>query len=173
MLSGRLAKSMLLLSEYTITYELAKAVKGKVVADFLAAHPVMDNENNNDDFPDEQVMVTESQNPWQMYFDGASRASGASIGVIFITSQGDLLPYSFTLGTACTNNEAEYKALIIGMEIAQEMKIKTLQIFGDSKLIINQLIAEFEIRKQELLPYCQRAQQLLEQFCHVKIKHVS
>ncbi|XP_058106410.1 uncharacterized protein LOC131249639 [Magnolia sinica] len=107
-----------------------------------------------------------------MYFDGTSRASRASAEVIFITPQGDLLPYSFTLGAACTNNEAEYKALIIGMEIAQEMKIKMLQIFRDSKLIINQLITEFEIRKQELLPYCRKAQQLLEQFRHVEIKHV-
>ncbi|MGK3945933.1 reverse transcriptase-like protein, partial [Streptomyces caeruleatus] len=72
--------------------------------------------------------------------------------MIFITPQGDLPPYSFMLGTMCTNNEAEYRALIIGMEMAQEIKIKMLHIFSDSKLIINQLTTEFEIRKQELLP---------------------
>ncbi|XP_058080637.1 uncharacterized protein LOC131228787 [Magnolia sinica] len=149
MLSRRLAKWMLLLSEYTITYEPVKAVKGQVVADFLAAHPVTESEIISDDFPDEQVMLVKSQSLWQMYFDVASRASGASAGVIFITPQGDLLPYSFTLGAACTNNEAK-----------------------DSKLIINQLKTEFEIRKQELLPYYQKAQQLLEQFYHVEIKHV-
>ncbi|MGV7989178.1 ribonuclease HI family protein, partial [Mycobacterium kansasii] len=71
------------------------------------------------------------------------------------------------LGTACTNNEAEYRALIIGMEIAQQMEIKLLHIFGDSKLIINQLTTEFEVRKQELLPYCRKAQQL-----HVEIKNI-
>ncbi|MGV7988771.1 reverse transcriptase-like protein [Mycobacterium kansasii] len=77
--------------------------------------------------------------------------------MIFITPQGDLLPCSFTLCTICTNNEAEYRALIIGMEIAHQMGIKLLHIFGDSKLIINQLTIEFEVRKQELLPYCRKA----------------
>ncbi|XP_058068755.1 uncharacterized protein LOC131218089 [Magnolia sinica] len=163
---------MLLLSEYTITYEPGKAVKGQAVVDFLAAHPLTDNEIVSDEFPDEQVMMIESSNSWQVFFDGTSRATGVGAGVIFITPQGDLLPYSFTLGTACTNNEAEYNALIIGMEIAGEMKIKTLQIFRDSKLIINQLTTEFETRKQELLPYCRKVQQLLEQFHHVEIKHV-
>ncbi|MGV7988853.1 reverse transcriptase-like protein, partial [Mycobacterium kansasii] len=113
----------------TISYKPAKAVKGQAVADFLAAHPVAESEEINDEFPDEQVMLTESQSPWQMYFDGAAGTSGAGAGVIFITPQGDLLLYSFTLGTTCTNNEAEYRALIIGMEIAHEMKIKTLHIF--------------------------------------------
>ncbi|XP_058111224.1 uncharacterized protein LOC131254250 [Magnolia sinica] len=163
---------MLLLSEYTITYEPAKAVKEQAVADFLAGHPITGSETICNDFPNEQVMMIESQDQWQMYFDGASRASGAGAGVIFITPQGDLLAYSFTLGTGCMNNEAEYQAHIIGMEIAHENKIKTLHIFGDYKLIINQLTTEFEIRKQELLPYCRKAQQLLEQFYHVKIKHV-
>lgn len=136
MLSGRFAKWMLLLSEYTISYRPVKAVKGQAVVDFLAAHPMVESEEINDDFPDEQVMLVESQSPWQMYFDGAARTSGVGAGVIFITPRGDLLPYSFTLGTTCTNNEAEYRSLIIGMEIAQQMEIKLLHIFGDSKLII-------------------------------------
>ncbi|XP_058099774.1 short-chain dehydrogenase reductase ATA1 [Magnolia sinica] len=97
MLSGRLVKWMLLLSEYTITYELAKAVKGQAVVNFLAAHPVPDNETISDDFPYEQVMMIEPLNLWQMYFDGASKISGTGARVIFITPQGDLLPYSFTL----------------------------------------------------------------------------
>ncbi|XP_058068433.1 uncharacterized protein LOC131217513 [Magnolia sinica] len=59
MLSRRLAKWMLLLSEYMITYEPVKSVKGQAVADFLVAHPVPDNEMISDDFPDEQVMMTE------------------------------------------------------------------------------------------------------------------
>jgi hypothetical protein len=60
MLSGRLAKWMLLLSEYTISYIPTKAVKGQVVTDFLAAHPVTESEEINVDFPDEQVMLVES-----------------------------------------------------------------------------------------------------------------
>ncbi|XP_058103463.1 uncharacterized protein LOC131247036 [Magnolia sinica] len=155
-----------------ITYEPTKVVKGRVVVDFLAAHPVTDYKAIFDEFPDKQVMMTELPNVWQMFFDGAAPVTRAGVGVIFITPQGDLLPYSFTLGTVCTNNEAKYNALIIGMEITSELKIKALRIYGDSKLVINQLTIEFEIRKQELLPYCRRAQHILEQFLNVKIKHI-
>ncbi|XP_058106893.1 uncharacterized protein LOC131250624 [Magnolia sinica] len=78
---------MLLLSKYTIIYELAKAVKGQAVADFLAAHPVADSEMISDDLPDEQVMMIESPNYWQMYFDGASRSSGSGARIIFISPE--------------------------------------------------------------------------------------
>ncbi|XP_058075752.1 uncharacterized protein LOC131224233 [Magnolia sinica] len=172
MLSERLAKWMLLLSEYAITYEPAKAVKGQAVTDFLAAHPVTDCEAILDNFPNDQVMMTKLPKAWQMFFDGAARAMGAGAGVIFITPQGDLLPYSFTLGTTCTNNEAKYNALIIRMEIASELGIKHLQIYGDFKLVINQVTTEFEIRKPELLPYCRKAQHLLEKFLNVEVKHI-
>ncbi|XP_058106436.1 uncharacterized protein LOC131249675 [Magnolia sinica] len=164
MLSGRLAKWMLLLSEYAITYEPVRLVKGQAVADFLAAHPVIDSKAIFDEFPNEQVMMIELPNVWQMFFDGAAQAIAASAGVIFITPQSNLLPYSFTLGTACRNNEAKYNALIIRME--------TFQIYGDFKLVINQLTTEFETWKQELLSYCRRAQRLLEQFLNVEIKHI-
>ena len=58
---------------------------------------------------------------WQMYFDGASRSTGVGAGVIFISPQGDLLPYLFTIVPACTNNEVEYQALIIRLQLALEM----------------------------------------------------
>ncbi|XP_058111219.1 uncharacterized protein LOC131254243 [Magnolia sinica] len=80
MLSERLAKQMLLLSEYEITYELARAIKGQAVGDFLAAHSISDIKMINDDVSDEQVMMTELRGLWQMYFDGASRTSRTSAG---------------------------------------------------------------------------------------------
>ncbi|XP_058111223.1 uncharacterized protein LOC131254248 [Magnolia sinica] len=63
----------LLLSEYMITYEPAKVVNGQAVTDFLAAHPVTDSEIVADEFLDEQIMMIESPNSWQMYFDSTSR----------------------------------------------------------------------------------------------------
>ncbi|XP_058084634.1 uncharacterized protein LOC131232432 [Magnolia sinica] len=142
------------------------------MADFLAAHPMTDCEAILDDFPDEQVMVTKLPKVWQMFFDGAARATGAGAGVIFITPQGDLLPYSFKLGMTCTNNEVEYNALIIRMDIASELGIKHLQIYGDSKLVINQVAMEFEARKLKLLPYCQKTQHLLVKFLNIEVKHI-
>lgn len=81
MLSGRLAKWSLLLSEFDICYVPQKAVKGRALADFLAAHPIEGSEAIIEDLPDEEVLVTQARSPWQMYFDGASKSTGAGIGI--------------------------------------------------------------------------------------------
>ncbi|KAL0427683.1 UNVERIFIED_CONTAM: hypothetical protein Slati_2943100 [Sesamum latifolium] len=72
----------------------------------------------SDDLPDEDVLVVEITPPWKMYFDGASHKEGAGAGVIFVTSEGEVLPYSYTLTQNCSNNVAEYQALIFGRRLA-------------------------------------------------------
>ncbi|XP_070029754.1 uncharacterized protein [Nicotiana sylvestris] len=68
-----------------------------------------------------------------MYFDGAAHRGGAGAGVIFVTSQGEVLPYSFTLMQLCFKNVAEYQALILGLEMVVKMKRLQLQVFGYSQ----------------------------------------
>ncbi|KAL0288520.1 UNVERIFIED_CONTAM: hypothetical protein Sangu_2654200 [Sesamum angustifolium] len=86
----------------------------------------------SDNLPDEDVLVIEVAPPWKMYFDGASHKEGADAGVIFVTSEGEVLPYSFTLTQNCSNNVAEYQALILGLEIVINVKQLPLKIYGDS-----------------------------------------
>jgi len=52
---------------------LQKVLKGQAIADFLAAHPYLDNEELPDDLPDDEVMLAEIK-AWQLYFDGAVRS---------------------------------------------------------------------------------------------------
>lgn len=102
-----------LLSEFEIIYFPQKAVKGQALADFLAAHPVPADSPLSEDFPDEEVMMTEYKHPLEMYFDGASREDGAGAGVVFVSPERSILPHSYVLTVAFSNNEAEYEALII------------------------------------------------------------
>lgn len=90
--------------------------------------------------------------PWEMYFDGASRMNrrkeqSSGVGIIFITPEGHLLPHSFALLEPCSNNVAEYQALIMGMELARELAIRRLEVRGDSLLIVNQMNNVYEVRK--------------------------
>ncbi|KAL6291692.1 hypothetical protein ACE6H2_009202 [Prunus campanulata] len=169
--SGRLAKWSLLLSEFEIKYVSQKAIKGQALADFLAAHPVPDNMELSNDLPDEEVFSTEIS-PWQLYFDGAARKKGAGAGVVFITPSGGLIPYSFSLMTLCSNNIAEYEALIIGLEIALEMSINCLHAFGDSQLIVKQLNGQYAVKNENLVPYNERAKYLMTQFQDIQIAHI-
>ncbi|KAK3023355.1 hypothetical protein RJ639_042753 [Escallonia herrerae] len=62
------------MEKFNIEYVPQKAVKGQDLADFLAAHPVLDDSPLVLDLPDEEVMQTEIKKGWEMYFDGASRS---------------------------------------------------------------------------------------------------
>ncbi|CAL8174674.1 unnamed protein product [Prunus armeniaca] len=107
-----------------------------------------------------------------MFFDGSARKDGAGAGVVFLSPERHVLPYSFSLSELCSNNVAEYQALIMGLQMAVEMKISSLEVYGDSMLVINQLLTHYEVRKDDLIPYHQMATQLLERFDFVTLEHV-
>ena len=88
-----------------------------------------------------------------MYFDGAAHRHEVGAGIVFITPNGGILLYSVVLHQHCSNNVAEYQTLILGFEIAVDMEQLELQIYGDSQLMINQLLKSYEIKKFELIWY--------------------
>ena len=146
-LNERKAKWALLWQEFDITFVPQKAVKGQALADFIANHLVPNDWEFSEDLPDEDVLFIEMPKPWKLFFDGAARKDGARVGVILITLEEEVLPYSFTLIENCSNNVVEYQALMIGLEMEIELKITRLKVFRDSNLIINQLLALYEVKK--------------------------
>ena len=56
--------------------------------------------------------------------------------------------------------------------MAIEMKISELEIYGDSQLVINQLLTRYEVKKDNLIPYFQYASHLLEKFVTIFLEHV-
>ncbi|KAL0419168.1 UNVERIFIED_CONTAM: hypothetical protein Sradi_1330300 [Sesamum radiatum] len=123
----------------------------------------------SNDLPDEDILVIEVTPPWKMYFDGASHKEGAGAGVVFVTSEGEVLPYSFTLTQNCSNNVVEYQALISGLEIAVDAKQLPLK---DIFSLVNQLLGLYEVKKPELLPYHNYAKRLMGWLGDVELKHL-
>ena len=112
-----------------------------------------------------------------MFFDGASRtgASGSitvGVGVVLTSPHGHVLPRAFSLTEPCTNNVAEYNALLIGLELAKELGIKHLEAYGDSQLIVKQMTGEYEVRNEDLIPLHRAAVRLVESFESFRIEHV-
>ncbi|CAB4319771.1 unnamed protein product [Prunus armeniaca] len=60
----------------------------------------------------------------------------------------------------------------MGLQIVVEMKISSLEAYGNSMLVINQLLTHDEVRMDDLIPYHQMAAQLLERFDFVTLEHV-
>ncbi|KAM1094244.1 hypothetical protein ACFX2B_009150 [Malus domestica] len=163
-LTERLTKWALLLNQYEIIYIPAKAVKRQVLADFIADHPILAEWKISNDLPDGEVFYIDIFPTWTMFFDGSARADGVGAGVVFMSPQRQILPYSFQLSELCSNNIAEYQALIIRLQMVINMEIMALEVYGESKLIINQLLTEYEVRKDDLVPYFRLATQLLQKF---------
>ena len=71
-LTGKLMRWLVLLTEFDIHYVTQKSVKGSIVADHLASLPISDDRSVDDDFPDEQIVSMTSITGWRLYFDGAA-----------------------------------------------------------------------------------------------------
>ncbi|KAA3481490.1 RNA-directed DNA polymerase (Reverse transcriptase), Ribonuclease H [Gossypium australe] len=142
-LNGRMAQWKILLSEFDIVYVNQKAVKGSAIANFLANRALEDYEPLNFDFPNEDLMyvtTTEEDSQeghhWKLNFDGASNAVDNRIGAVLVSPNGDHYPFTSKFDFDCTNNMAEYEACIMGIRAAIEQKIKVLEVYGDSALVI-------------------------------------
>ena len=99
---------ILALSEFDLRYESAKAVKGQVMADFVTQHY--------------GAVETLEIMSWTLVFDGSTCNRGAGIGIVLISSQGRKYEFSLPIVTTSTNNQAEYQALIKGLELLKEVR---------------------------------------------------
>ena len=124
-LTGRLMRWLVLLTEFDIQYVTQKSVKGSIVADHLASLPVSDDRLINDDFPDEQFVSMTSITEWRLYFDGAANQSGFGISILLVSSQGEHIPRSVRLvfydHHRLMNNIVEYEACITGLETVLDL----------------------------------------------------
>ena len=89
-----------------------------------------------------------------------------SIGarIVIISPRGVKTTLSFNLAFECTNNQAEYEALVIGLEILLEPGIKDVQVIRDSQLVLWQLIWEYKCNNLLSTLYFTVAIQLLDSF---------
>ena len=68
---------------------------------------------------------------WKLYFDGTVNNKGTGLGVILVTPEGETIPMAKKLDFKVTNNMAEYKACIYGVEAALVAEAKDLLVYGD------------------------------------------
>ena len=126
----------------------------------------------NDDLPGEEVFFWMSFCHGKCFFDGAAQWDGARARVVFVSPEKHILSHSFILVGLYSNNVAEYQALILGLQMVIRMRIKDLDVYGDAQLFINQLLKEFELKKDDLIPHHKNALQLSYNLETVKLEHV-
>ena len=109
-----------------------------------------------------------------LYSDGSSLGNPgpAAIGVVMLDGAGTTVgQFSERIGKA-TSNQAEYRALIAGLELALKLGAKHVDINLDSELVAKQLKGEYKVRNAGLKPLFHKANQLLKEFDSFSIAHL-
>lgn len=108
-----------------------------------------------------------------LHADGGSRGNPgpAGAGGVLLDGEGRVLEdFSLFLGTA-TNNEAEYRALIEGLQRAAARKPTRLVVRMDSLLVVKQMRGEYRVKDRKLLPLHLEARRSFPS-CPVLFEHV-
>ena len=124
--TGRIAKWGTRLGSFDIRYRSRNAVKGQVLADFVAEFSPKN---------DGGMVCHVENHPWKVFMDGASSAMGAGAGIVIITPEEIRFEHSFILGFKASNNES----FIAGLRTAFDMGARDVEVYLDSQLVINQV----------------------------------
>ena len=110
---------------------------------------------------------------YQIFCDGASRSNpgDASIGVSISLDGKEIHTISRKIGIA-TNNEAEYQALIDGLNYCIENSIKEIEVFLDSNLVVEQVNKNFKGKAGNLKALNSQVENMIKEFEYIEFKHV-
>jgi ribonuclease HI len=112
-----------------------------------------------------------------LYTDGASRGNPGPAGIgaaLYRVEDGRLAPVgevSEGIGVT-TNNVAEYRAVVAGLQRAAELAPERLVLRADSQLLIRQLQGRYRVKAENLRPLYEQARQLLKGIPSVALEHV-
>ncbi|XP_070014635.1 uncharacterized protein [Nicotiana sylvestris] len=145
-LSKRLAKWAIELSEYEITYQPRTAIKSQVLADF-----VVDFSQSMQLEAEKELQVFNGANPgtWTLFTDGSSNVKDAGLGIVLVPPTGETIRQAIKCHSII-NNEAEYEAMIAGLELAQELGTNQIIIMCDSQLVVNQMLGTYTAKEARM-----------------------
>ena len=110
----------------------------------------------------------------RLYTDGASRGNPgpAALGVVVEDDQGMRLRGLHRYLGVMTNNMAEYHALIEGLKAVEPWKPDRLEVYLDSKLVVEQVKGNYRVKSPELQALIRQVMDLKGRFVEIEFKHV-
>jgi ribonuclease HI len=112
-------------------------------------------------------------NSWTIFVDGSKRVSGAGVGVVLVSPQGNRMRYVLRM---CfpnpSNNKAEYEAVLHGMRMAKACGATRIKIHGDSNLIAQQVMKECDATCANMIAYRAMYDKLEGEFEGCEVIHI-
>ena len=121
-------------------------LKSQVLADFVA-------EWTDTQLPPAQVQAEY----WTMYFDGSLMKTGTGMIRLHFTA---------------SNNAAEYEALVNGLQIAIKLGVWRLDVWGDSQLVVDQVMKESNCHDPKIEAYYKLVRRLEDKFDGLELNHI-
>ncbi|MFH0955701.1 MAG: ribonuclease HI family protein [Candidatus Falkowbacteria bacterium] len=113
-------------------------------------------------------------NKLTIYTDGGARGNPgpAGIGVVILDEWGNPVAEISEYIGEVTNNQAEYKALIVGLAEAKKFGARELEVFLDSELVVKQLNREYRVKDKDLAPLFVQVYNISLGFKKIIFKHI-
>ena len=129
------------LSEFDIQYHPRTAIKGQVVADFIAKFTLMDGQG------------AEKIPQWNIYTNGSSNRQVGGASIVLFSPEQDRIKCMVRLEFHTTNNEAKYEALITGLDLVRAARAVNMIIHCDSQVVISQVKGSYECKSERMRRY--------------------
>jgi ribonuclease HI len=107
-----------------------------------------------------------------LYFDGSTCKDGQGVGIVLISPSGAKFEMSSWLDFYCTNNQTEYQALLFGLIMLRSMRVKHVEAYGDSLLVVQQVAVEFQCLEGSLRACLDACLDIIGSFAEFQIRHV-
>ena len=140
--TGRVAKWAIELGPHGLKYMPCTAIKSQALVDFINGWIELQ-------MPEEKLDNTY----WTIHFDGSNQLEGSGAGVVFASPRGDKFCYVLRLMFPCTNNAAEYEALLHGLRIDKKMHLSRVRCFVDSDLVAQQVSGKWDSKDPLMAAY--------------------
>ena len=110
----------------------------------------------------------------RLFSDGACRGNPGTggAGAVIVGGEDNILWEGKEYLGHCTNNIAEYKALILGLKGALANGYTHLDVFLDSELLAKQISGDYRVKNQTLKTLMEEVRSLLSSFESVNVRHV-
>ena len=96
--------------------------------------------------------------------DRSSTLHACGIGVVLKSPEVDKLKHKVRLHYQTTNNEAEYEALLKGLELAKSLGVELVLVQGDSQLVMGQVNGTYEAKEGRMKRYLNKVRRLIKKF---------
>lgn len=117
-------------------------------------------------------MEEKIDSPWRLFVDGSSGRQGVGAEIVLEGPNNILVEHSLIFRFKISNNQAEYEALLVGMELARDLGVEFLECRTDSQLVEGHMNGNFQVKDDQLLQYVHKAKQLASQFKSLELKHI-